>query len=85
MSRSASSVSSIRDSSAAGIAASLTAGTKRPRRLVQNRLVANAVDHHRRHLTSVRRVIPSSDDNAVTDFFDGPCCSAVARMTTAPT
>jgi len=73
MSRSASSLASIRDSSDAGIAASSTAGTNRPRRLVQNRLVANSVDHHRRHRTSVRRVIPSSDDNPVTDFFDGPC------------
>jgi len=49
------------------------ASTNRPRRLFQNRLSANAVDHHRRHRTSVRRVIPSSDDSAVTDFFDGPC------------
>src|ERR1700733_4650919 len=44
MSRSASSLASIRDSSDAGIAASSTAGTNRPRRLVQNRLVANTVD-----------------------------------------
>lgn len=52
-----SSIGVTRDSSDAGIAASSTAGTMRPRRLVQNRLVANIVDHHRRHRTSVRRLI----------------------------
>ena len=79
-----SSVADIADSSVDGIPASSTAGMKRPRRLVQNRLVANIVDHHRHHRASVRRLMPSSDDSFVADVFEGPRWSAAASTTTAP-
>ena len=68
-----SSVADMRVSSDSGIVASSTTGMKRPRRLAQNRLDANIVDHHRRHRTRVRRLMPSSADSFVTDFLDGPC------------
>ena len=79
-----SSVANIADSSDDGMAASSTAGMKRPRRLVQNRLVTNIVDHHRHHRASVRRLMPSSADSFVTDVFEGPRWSAAASTTTAP-
>lgn len=71
-------------SSDRGIVDSSTPGTSRPRRLCQNRLVANAVVHHLRHRTSVRRLTPSSASNVPTCFLVGPCCIAAASTTTAP-